>query len=59
MPSQLDQVMRCLRDANVSFGQVGRFAEHDRLVVRTPHAGQLLDASLDELRETWLGPLDW
>ena len=59
VPSQLDQVMRCLRDANVSFGQVGRFAEHDRLVVRTPHAGQLLDASLDELREAWLGPLDW
>jgi len=56
---KVDGVIRTLRDMNVPFGQVGTFAKHDRLTVRSPKAGQLLDVSLDDLRATWKKPLDW
>ncbi len=58
-PGDLDAVVRKLRDANVRFGQIGRFADHDRLTVRTASAGRILDESLDALRQSWLGTLDW
>ena len=58
-PDKLDRVIRGLRDAKVPFGQVGTFAAHDRLTLRTPQQGQLLDAKLDDLRNAWLRPLDW
>jgi phosphoribosylformylglycinamidine synthase len=58
-PDQLDAVVRSLRDANVAFGQIGVFASHDRLTLRTPTRGRVLDVALDNLRQTWLGPLDW
>ncbi len=58
-PARLDRVIRILRDANVAFGQLGHFANHDRLILRTPRDGRILNASLDELRHAWLGTLDW
>ena len=58
-PDKLDAVVRRLRDAAVPFGQLGRFAGHDRLTLRTPRAGQLIDINLDTLRDAWLGTLDW
>ena len=58
-PDQFDAVARALQEANVPFGQVGAFADHDHLTVRTADEGQLLDKPLDELRETWRKPLDW
>jgi phosphoribosylformylglycinamidine synthase subunit PurSL len=58
-PSQLDTVVRSLRDAGIAFGQVGRFASHARLTVHCSRHGRVLDEPLDRLRETWLKPLDW
>ncbi len=58
-PDKIDGVIRTLRQMNVPFGQVGTFAKHDQLTVRSPKAGRLLEAALDELRETWKKPLDW
>lgn len=58
-PDRLDAVIRALNEAGISFGQIGAFADHDRLTLRTPSDGQLLDASLGELRDAWQAPLDW
>lgn len=58
-PDHLDAVIRSLRDAAIPFGQIGTFAPHHRLTLRTPQAGQLLSADLDTLRAAWLAPLDW
>ncbi|MCE9590320.1 MAG: phosphoribosylformylglycinamidine synthase subunit PurS [Planctomycetes bacterium] len=58
-PGKLDMVVNALRQAGVPHGQVGRFAGHQRLTVRCAKHGRLLDASLDELRDTWRKPLDW
>ncbi|HEX7010097.1 MAG TPA: AIR synthase-related protein, partial [Phycisphaeraceae bacterium] len=58
-PAALDAVTRALRSANIPFGQIGTFADHDRLTLRTLRDGQVLSARLDELRQAWLEPLDW
>jgi len=58
-PGNLDNVIRSLRESNTPFAQVGTFASHDRLTLRTPKDGQRLDAKLDDLRHAWLRPLDW
>ncbi len=58
-PGSLDKVIRSLREAKVPFAQIGTFTPHDRLTLRTPADGQLLDAKLDDLRNAWLKPLDW
>ncbi|MBI1336654.1 MAG: phosphoribosylformylglycinamidine synthase [Phycisphaera sp.] len=58
-PASLDATLRILRDQRIPFGQVGTFARHDRLTLRPPDGGQLLDAKLTALRETWRKPLDW
>jgi phosphoribosylformylglycinamidine synthase subunit PurSL len=58
-PAKLDAVARALRAAKVAFGQIGLFARHERLTLRCPRHGRILDAGLDELRNAWLKPLDW
>ncbi len=58
-PEKLDAVINALRKTKTPFGQIGTFADHDRLTLRTPQAGRVLDVSLDELRSAWLGTLDW
>ncbi|MCC7407146.1 MAG: phosphoribosylformylglycinamidine synthase subunit PurS [Phycisphaeraceae bacterium] len=58
-PESIDAVVRLLRAANVPFAQVGRFADHPELRVRTDKQGMLLRESLDGLRKSWLGTLDW
>jgi phosphoribosylformylglycinamidine synthase len=58
-PGKLDAVFRSLRDAGVPFGQVGTFATHDRLTVRTAERGRLLDVELSELLSAWQATLDW
>ena len=58
-PDKLDAVIRELKHTNTPFGQIGSFTDHDRLILRTPNTGQVLDAKLDDLRNTWLKPLDW
>ncbi|MEX0745516.1 MAG: phosphoribosylformylglycinamidine synthase subunit PurS [Phycisphaeraceae bacterium] len=58
-PDKLDATIKSLRSANAPFAQVGTFAEHNRLKLRTARAGQVLDASLDALRDAWRAPLDW
>lgn len=58
-PENLDTVIRLLRDSGAHFAQVGTFAQHDRLTLRHGRDGHVLNISLDELRQTWLSPLDW
>lgn len=58
-PEHIDATFRALRDAGAPFGQVGVFAEHDRLTLRSDRDGRVLDASLDALRQAWQAPLDW
>ncbi|MEM9419361.1 MAG: phosphoribosylformylglycinamidine synthase subunit PurS [Planctomycetota bacterium] len=58
-PAHLDAAIKSLRDAGVPFGQVGTFANHSDLTLRTADQGQLFATPLDELREAWLKPLDW
>jgi phosphoribosylformylglycinamidine synthase II len=58
-PDKLDAVIKSLRQTDTPFGQVGTFTDHDRLTLRTPQDGQVLDAKLDDLRNAWLGTLDW
>lgn len=57
-PGQFDTVARLLTEADVPFGEVGRFNESDRVTVQSS-GGQLMDAGLDELRDAWKQPLDW
>jgi phosphoribosylformylglycinamidine synthase len=58
-PDKLDAVIRVLRKSETPFGQIGAFADHDRLTARTPQAGRVLDEKLDDLRNAWLKPLDF
>ena len=58
-PGDYDQVVRKLSDAGVAFGEIGRFDDTGRLAVRSAAAGELLTASLDDLRQAWRAPLDW
>ncbi|MEM1447316.1 MAG: phosphoribosylformylglycinamidine synthase subunit PurS, partial [Planctomycetota bacterium] len=58
-PAHLDAVIKSLRDAGIAFGQVGTFVDHDQLTLRTATRGQVFSASLAELRDAWLTPLDW
>ncbi len=57
-PDQLDAAIRALRKAQVPFAQVGSFASHDRLTLRTAD-GPKADLTLDALRNAWLGTLDF
>jgi len=57
--TKLDAVVRQLQHAKLRFGQIGTFTDTDRLRLRCPKRGELLDESLDTLRQTWLAPLDW
>ena len=58
-PGHLDAVIKSLREAGTPFAQVGTFAPHQDLTLRTATHGQVLTAPLDTLREAWLKPLDW
>lgn len=58
-PAKLGEVVKELQASGAAFGQIGRFAEHANLTLRTPTSGRVLDASLDSLRQIWLRPLDW
>ena len=58
-PAKVDAVVRALKERDVPFAQVGVFAKHDRITVRTGKLGRLMDESLDTLRDAWLKPLDW
>ena len=58
-PDRFDAVARALRDAGVSFGEIGRFNDSDQLTVRSPNAGQRAAVTLDALLNAWRKPLDW
>ncbi|MEM7577961.1 MAG: phosphoribosylformylglycinamidine synthase subunit PurL [Planctomycetota bacterium] len=58
-PDHMDAALKTLRAAGVPFAQVGSFANHARLTVRDPQAGQVLDLPLQQLRDAWRNPLDW
>ena len=57
-PDDYDAVVKQLRDAGVSHGEVGRFNETEKLTVRSG-AGQIAERGIETLRKTWLEPLDW
>jgi phosphoribosylformylglycinamidine synthase len=58
-PNDVTSVIDTLMQAGVPFGQIGTFADHQQLRLRTSDEGQLLDIGLGTLRNTWLKPLDW
>jgi phosphoribosylformylglycinamidine (FGAM) synthase-like enzyme len=58
-PGQFDAVVKQLTSAGVSFGEVGSFNDSSQLTVRSDAAGELMNESLDTLRDAWLKPLDW
>ncbi len=58
-PDHVASVINLLLHHAVPFGQIGTFANHQRLTLRKPEQGQLLDIDLDTLSQTWLKPLDW
>ncbi|MEX0885530.1 MAG: phosphoribosylformylglycinamidine synthase subunit PurS [Phycisphaeraceae bacterium] len=62
-PSDLQAVVDISRtvigDQPVFITVPGRFADHDRLMVTDFEGETVADEPLDELRQTWLGPLDW
>ncbi len=58
-PENLGPAIEQLRAAGIHFAQIGTFAKHNHLTLRSPEAGRLLDAPLDDLRNAWLKPLDW
>ena len=58
-PDKLDAVIKSLNNTETPFGQLGTFTDHDRLTLRSPQDGQVLDTPLDDLRNAWLGTLDW
>ncbi|MFA9479574.1 phosphoribosylformylglycinamidine synthase subunit PurS [Phycisphaerales bacterium AB-hyl4] len=58
-PAKLDQVLKKLLEIDAPFAQIGTFNDSDQLTVRTDREGQTFDATLDELRNAWLAPLDW
>ena len=58
-PDRLDPVINALRDAALPFAQIGTFADHDRLTLRTPRDGRVLNSSIESLHRAWQAPLDW
>ncbi|MEM8737618.1 MAG: AIR synthase-related protein [Planctomycetota bacterium] len=58
-PPNLDAVIKALRGAGCPFAQIGTFADHANLTLRTADRGQIFTAPLDDLRAAWLKPLDW
>ncbi len=53
-----DAVVKALQGTGVPFGELGQFNDSTRLTARGNN-GPLVDASLDDLRNAWLKPLDW
>ncbi len=58
-PNHFHDVAKALTEAGVPFGQIGTFNDGGRLTAQSESAGQLVDESLDDLRQAWLTPLDW
>lgn len=58
-PANLAATVDVLRQADIPCGQIGTFTDHDRLTVRIASQGQILDEPLDQLRRSWMGPLNW
>lgn len=58
-PQHFDAVIRALGSAGLPYSQVGTFAKHNALTLRTSTEGRILEADLDTLRAAWLKPLDW
>ena len=52
---RFDATAVLLKQDEIAFAPIGKFADHDRLIMR--HSA--LDSSLDELRTIWQAPLDW
>jgi phosphoribosylformylglycinamidine synthase len=52
------RVQASLQHAAVPFACIGQFDETDRLIAQAG-ADDLVDAGLDDLRATWLAPLNW
>ena len=55
----LPEVLGAFEGDRVVHSNIGTWAGHDRLTVRLPESGCIVDEPLDRLRKTWLKPLDW
>ncbi len=58
-PAEWDALAKTLRQSGIAFGQIGRFAAHDELTVRCRQHGRLAQLKLSDLRQAWLGTLDF
>ncbi|MFN3166267.1 MAG: AIR synthase-related protein [Phycisphaeraceae bacterium] len=58
-PQHVGPLIETLTQQRVPFGQIGTFADHQRLTARRPDEGNVLDIKLDTLRQAWFKPLDW
>jgi phosphoribosylformylglycinamidine (FGAM) synthase-like enzyme len=56
---KFDAVARSLKESGVRFGVIGRIEEGGRLKVRSTKSGWLMDESVEGLKQSWLGRLDW
>jgi len=56
---QLDAVVRQLRQAKIAFGQIGSFTAAQKLSIRCPRHGRVLETDIAPLHEAWIGRLDW
>ena len=55
----LDAVIKGLNEAEIAFGQIGVFADHENVTVKTEKDGRVMEAGVEELLEAWQKPLDW
>lgn len=58
-PVHFDQVARTLKEEAIRFGVIGRLEETPHLKVRSTRSGWLMDESIEALKKSWLGTLDW
>jgi phosphoribosylformylglycinamidine synthase II len=58
-PAAFDEVARTFKNAGVRFGVIGSLQEKTSLKIRSSKSGYVMDESIESLKKSWLGTLDW
>ncbi|MEM6553195.1 MAG: AIR synthase-related protein, partial [Planctomycetota bacterium] len=58
-PDHLDAALKHLEAQSIPHATIGTFNDSEALTARTDALGRVLDTPLDDLRQAWLGTLDW
>jgi phosphoribosylformylglycinamidine synthase len=56
-PEKYDAFARLM--ANLPFGQIAKVTEDRKLVIKAEDGRAVIDAGIDELKQTWQKPFDW